>query len=127
MSTKYILNINIIRSNGNIGLNLQCKPTSQIISDKINKSVDKLNRNFNDKWKKFLLDNPDDLHKYYINYDLHDDDNFEYNKIIFIEKEIRKYFLEKIIFELEGLLLNPDNLEFSMRLGVDVPSFVKMK
>ena len=64
MSTKYILNINIIRNNGNVGLNLQCKTTSQIISDKINKSVDKLNRNFNDNWRKFLLDNPDNLHIY---------------------------------------------------------------
>ena len=125
MSTKYILNINIIRNNGHVGLNLQCKPTSQIISDKINKSVDKLNRNFNDKWKKFLLDNPDDLHIYFVNYDYYDDRDFEYKKNIFIKKEIRKYFLEKISFELEGLLLNPDNLEFSMRLGVDVPSFFK--
>ena len=125
MSTKYILNINIIRNNGNVGLNLQCKPTSQIISDKINKSVDKLNRNFNDNWRKFLLDNPDDLHIYFVNYDYYDDRYFEYKKNIFIKKEIRKYFLEKISFELEGLLLNPDNLEFSMRLGVDVPSFFK--
>ena len=127
MSTKYILNINIIRNNGNVGLNLQCKTTSQIISDKINKSVDKLNRNFNDNWRKFLLDNPDNLHIYFVNYDYYEDRDFEYKKNIFIKKEIRKYFLEKISFELEGLLLNPDNLDFSMRLGVDVPSFFKMK
>ena len=107
-----------IKDNDNISLNLSSKNKRIKILNKINKSVNKLNKYFNDKWIE-LIYAPGRLYKYDDNYD------YEYYEKLFLKKEIKKYFLEKISCELEGYLLHPDNLEFSKRLGVDVPSFIK--
>ena len=109
------LNTNKIKENESI--NLLNKNKRIKILNKINKSVNKLNKYFNDKWIE-LIYAPGRLYKYDDNYD------YEYYEKLFLKKEIKKYFLEKISCELEGYLLHPDNLEFSKMLGVDVPSFI---